>query len=195
MMEKSVKEFLEKVAEKTPTPGGGSIAALAGAMACSLAEMVCNLTIGKKKYADVEEEMKELAKKMKQRRQEFLKLVEEDAKAFDEVMKAYKEGRDEQKALKKAAKVPYETASNCLSIMYDLLIIAKDGNKNSITDAGVAGYMAHAGFNSALLNVKINLKYIEDESFKKEMEESMKKMVKEMDEKLAKIKAVVEEYL
>ncbi len=195
MMEKSVREFLEKVAEKTPTPGGGSIAALAGAIACSLAEMVCNLTIGKKKYAGVEEEMKELAKKMKQRRQEFLKLVEEDAKAFDEVMKAYKEGGDEQQALKKAARVPYETASNCLSIMDDIFAIAKDGNKNSITDAGVAGYMAHAGFNSALLNVKINLKYIEDESFKKEMEESMKKMVKEMDEKLAKIKAVVEEYL
>jgi len=195
MMEKSVKEFLEKVAEKTPTPGGGSIAALAGAMACSLAEMVCNLTIGKKKYADVEEEMKKLAEKMRQKRQEFLKLVEEDAKAFDEVMKAYKEGGDEQEALKKAAKVPYETASNCLSIMDDIFVIAKDGNKNSITDAGVAGYMAHAGFNSALLNVKINLKYIEDESFKKEMEEGMEKMVKEMDEKLAKIKAVVEEYL
>ena len=92
MMDKSVREFLEKVAEKTPTPGGGSIAALAGAIACSLAEMVCNLTIGKKKYAGVEGKMKELANKMKQRRQEFLKLVEEDAKAFDEVMKAYKEG-------------------------------------------------------------------------------------------------------
>ena len=195
MMEKSVKEFLEKVAEKTPTPGGGSIAALAGAMACSLAEMVCNLTIGKKKYADVEEEMKKLAEKMRQRRQEFLKLVEEDAKAFDEVMKAYKEGGDEQEALKKAAKVPYETASNCLSIMDDIFVIAKDGNKNSITDAGVAGYMAHAGFNSALLNVKINLKYIEDDNFKKEMEENMEKMIKEMDEKLAKIKEVVEEYL
>jgi len=195
MMDKSVKEFLERVAEKTPTPGGGSIAALAGAIACSLAEMVCNLTIGKKKYAGVEEEMKELAEKMKQRRQEFLKLVEEDAKAFDEVMKAYKEEGDEQKALKKAARVPYETALNCLSIMDDIFAIAKDGNKNSITDAGVAGYMAHAGFNSALLNVKINLKYIEDESFKKEMEEGMDKMIKEMEEKLAKIKAVVEEYL
>ncbi len=195
MMEKSVKEFLEKVAEKTPTPGGGSISALAVAMACSLAEMVCNLTIGKKKYADVEEEMKKLAEKMRQKRQEFLKLVEEDAKAFDEVMKAYKEGGDEQEALKKAAKVPYETASNCLSIMDDIFVIAKDGNKNSITDAGVAGYMAHAGFNSALLNVKINLKYIEDDNFKKEMEENMEKMIKEMDEKLAKIKEVVEEYL
>ncbi|HHF55451.1 MAG TPA: methenyltetrahydrofolate cyclohydrolase, partial [Thermoplasmatales archaeon] len=160
-----------------------------------LAEMVCNLTIGKKKYADVEEEMKKLAEKMRQRRQEFLKLVEEDAKAFDEVMKAYKAGGDEQEALKKAAKVPYETASNCLSIMDDIFVIAKDGNKNSITDAGVAGYMAHAGFNSALLNVKINLKYIEDDNFKKEMEENMEKMIKEMDEKLAKIKEVVEEYL
>jgi len=195
MMDKSVKEFLEKVAEKTPTPGGGSVAALAGAIACSLAEMVCNLTIGKKKYASVEEEMKKLAKKMKQRRQEFLKLVEEDAKAFDEVMKAYKEGGDEQQALKKAAKVPYETASLCLAIMDDIFAVAKDGNKNSITDAGVAGYMAHVGFNSALLNVKINLKYIEDENFKKGMNESMKKMVKEMDEKLSKIRAVVEEYL
>ncbi|MCD6474334.1 MAG: cyclodeaminase/cyclohydrolase family protein [Thermoplasmata archaeon] len=195
MVDKSVRELLDAISSKAPTPGGGSVAALAGAISCSLAAMVCNLTIGKKKYADVEEEMKELLEKMRQRRQEFLNLVEEDAKAFDDVMKAYKEGGDEQEALKKAAKVPYETASNCFAIMDDIFTIAKKGNKNSITDAGVAGYMAHAGFNSALLNVKINLKYIEDENFKKEMEENMEKMMKEMDEKFEKIKEVVEEYL
>lgn len=195
MMDKSVIEFLEGVAAKTPTPGGGSIAALAGAISCSLAEMVCNLTIGKKKYASVEEEMKELAEKMRQRRQEFLKLVEEDAKAFDEVMKAYKEGGDEQKALKRASQVPYETASLCLSIMNDLLIIAEKGNKNSITDAGVAALMAHAAFHSAILNVKINLKYIEDENYIKEMEEKIEEMKKEMEEKKEAVMTIVEKWL
>ncbi len=194
-MIEEMNKFLEKVAEKTPTPGGGSVAALAGAIACSLAEMVCNLTIGKKKYAEVEEEMKEMAEKMKEARYRFLQLVEEDARAFDEVMKAYKEGGDEQEALKKAANVPYETSLLCLSIMDDLYVIANKGNKNSISDAGVAGYMAFAAFNSALLNVRINLKYIEDEKFKKEKEKSMKEMKEKMEEKLKKIKEVVEEYL
>ena len=195
MMNKSVKEFLDSVAAKTPTPGGGSVAALAGAISCSLAEMVCNLTIGKKKYASVEEEMKEMAEKMAKARQQFLQLVEEDAKAFDEVMKAYKEGGDAQAALKKASQVPYETASQCISIMNDLRVIAEKGNKNSITDAGVAALIAKAAFHSALLNVKINLKYIEDKEYKQEVEKEMKEMKEEMERKFNEVMDIVEEWL
>ncbi len=195
MMDKSVKEFLDSVAAKTPTPGGGSVAALSAAISCSLAEMVCNLTIGKKKYADVEEEMKRMAAKMAKARQQFLQLVEEDAKAFDEVMKAYKEGGDAQAALKKAASVPYETASQCISIMDNLLVIAEKGNKNSITDTGVAALMAKAAFHSALLNVKINLKYIEDEQYKQKMEKEMEEMTESMERKFNKVIEIVEKWL
>ena len=195
MMDKSVKEFLDSIAAKTPTPGGGSVAALSAAISCSLAEMVCNLTIGKKKYASVEEEMKEMAEKMAKARQRFLQLVEEDAKAFDEVMRAYKERGDAQAALKKASQVPYETASQCISIMDDLFIIAEKGNKSSITDAGVAALMAKAAFHSALLNVKINLKYVEDEQYKQKMEKEIEKMIENMEGKFNKVMEIVEKWL
>ncbi len=190
-----MKEFLERIAAKSPTPGGGSVAAMAGAMACSLAEMVCNLTIGKKKYRDVEEEMIMMRKKMNEYREKFLNLVDEDADAFNEVMKAYKEKGDVEKALKKAAFVPYKTAKNCLSIINNLIIIAEKGNKNSITDAGVAALMAISSFKSALLNVKINLKYIEDKNYKENMSKEIEEMSKEMEKKFGQVMEIVEKWL
>ncbi len=194
MVDKSVKELLDAISSKAPTPGGGSVAALSGAISCSLAAMVCNLTIGKKKYEGVEEKMKELLEKALTLRKRFEELIDEDSKAFDEVMKAFKEGGDKQKAFKKAAEVPMETAENALKAIKIASEVAMLGNKNAISDAGSAAYMAYASFKMAAMNVKINLKYIEDEDFKKEMEENMEKMMKEMDEKFEKIKEVVEEY-
>lgn len=189
-----MEEFLEEVAKGTPTPGGGSIAALSGAIACSLAEMVCNLTIGKKKYKEVEEDMIAIRSKVNAYRKRFFELIEEDARAFDGVIKAFREGGDTQEAYKKAAEVPYETAKNSLALFEYLREIAVKGNKNSISDVGVAGYMAFASFHSALLNVKINLKEIEGD-YSKEMEEKIKKMEEKMENKFKEVMEEVNKLL
>ncbi len=197
MVEQPFINILEKIASKSPTPGGGSVAAMVGAIACSLAEMVCNLTIGKKKYADVEDDMKEYASRMKEARKRFEELVDEDARAFDEVMNAYKsndKGKIEN-AMKKAAETPLNTAMLCREIAGTLVEIARKGNKNAITDAGVAAYMMYTCFNSAVFNVRINLKYIEDENFKeitvqklneaeKEIKESFDLIIEEVEREL-----------
>ncbi len=195
MMEESVKEFIDKVASSSPTPGGGSIAALAGAMAGSLAEMVCNLTIGKKKYADVEEDMKILRKKCEGIRKRFMELVDEDAAAFDKVMEAFKKKEGIQNALKLAAEVPLDTARESISLLNLLKEIAEKGNKNSISDAGVAALMAQASFNSAILNVRINLKEMEDMDYRKRKENEMAEMKDEMENGFDEVMEIVERWL
>jgi len=191
MVDKSVKELLDAISSKAPTPGGGSVAALAGAISCSLAAMVCNLTIGKKKYESVEQKMKELLEKAMGLRKRFEELIDEDSKAFDEVMKAFKEGGDKQKAFKKAAEVPMETASLAKEAMSIAYYVAMHGNKNAISDAGSAAYMAYASFKMAEMNVKINLPYIEDEKIKKMAEDKIKEMEEEIEETFERVKEVL----
>lgn len=168
----SLNTFLTKVASKEPTPGGGSVAALSGALSASLIEMVCNLTLGKKGYEKSQREIKEIASKAKSIGKRLLDLVDEDSMAYQEVMKAYKlpkERKDRsgriEKSLKHAALVPLETAqlSNELGILSAR--IEKIGNKNAVTDARSAQYLARAAKLSALENVEINLKYIKDKNF------------------------------
>ncbi|MEM1514427.1 MAG: glutamate formimidoyltransferase [Candidatus Thermoplasmatota archaeon] len=192
---KSIEEFLEELASASPAPGGGSAAALGGAIACGLAEMVCNLTIGKKKYVEVEEEMKEKVEKLKYLRKDFLKLVEEDANAFNDVMKAIKEKRGLEEAYKKACEVPLRTAEKCTILMKDIKEIAEKGNKNSISDAGVAMLFAYASFNSAILNVKINLSCIQDSLYKEKMIEKVKEMEEEIEELKKETLQVVEKFI
>jgi len=194
MMNGNMKDFIEKVASPSPTPGGGSIAALAGAMACSLAEMVCNLTIGKKKYAEVEKDMKDLKEKCYTMRKRFMELVDEDARAFDKVMEAFKKKEEIEDALKTAAEIPFNTARECISILHLLKEIAEKGNKNSISDAGVAALMAQAAFNSAILNVRINLKDMGDLDYRQKMENEMAEMKEEMENKFDEVMEAVEKW-
>lgn len=181
MVDGSVREFLERVASSSPTPGGGSVAALAGAIACALSEMVCNLTIGKKKYAHVEQEMKELLQQCGALRETCMQLVDEDARAFDEVMRAFREKRGIQEAIKGAAETPLRTARTCIAIAEHIREVARKGNKNSITDAGVAALMTQTAFHSALLNVRINLKEIDDGAYVSHMEKQMASMKERME--------------
>ncbi len=195
IVNEGMKKFLEEVASSSPTPGGGSIAAMAGAIASSLGEMVCNLTIGKKKYADVEEEMKELAKKCGEKREIFLQLVEEDALAFDKVMDAFRKKEGIEEALKIAAETPLKTAEECISLLRLLVDIAEKGNKNSISDAGVAALMAQAAFHSAMMNVRINIKDMEDMDYRAEMEKKMAEMREEMEGIFDEVMERVEKWL
>lgn len=180
LINKNITEFVATTASNEPVPGGGSIAALAGALSAALAEMVANLTIGKKKYVEVEAEMIEIAAVLQNKREKLIELIDKDASSFDDVMKAFKlpKETDEDKAkrtaaiqegTKYAASVPLDTAKVAFSIMEYSKVVVEKGNKNAVTDGAVSAMMARTAVLSALMNVKINLGSIKDENFVAEM--------------------------
>lgn len=171
-----VKEFLTELASSSPAPGGGSVAALSGALSAALSAMVCNLTIGKEKYQDVEKGIKESLKKIEKIRSELTDLIDLDTNAFNDVIKAFKMPKKTkyeieqrkikiQNGYKNAAMIPLRTARTCLMIFDIAELLSDKGNKNSITDAAVSAIMANSGVKSAILNVKINLGSISDKKY------------------------------
>ena len=188
LIDKKVSNFLNELASNSPTPGGGSVAALAGALGAALISMVGNLTVGKKKYEDVEEDIKKIISSSEKLRYELSQLIEEDIKVFNNFMATYKmpkETEDEKKvraekiqeSLIEAAKVPLKVAYKCLNILSLSEEVAEKGNINVVSDAGVAALMAEAALESAILNVKINLKMIKDEKIKEEFSSSIKELL------------------
>ena len=172
----AIDTFLDDLASSSATPGGGSAAAIIGAMGAALASMVCNLTIGKKKYADVEEEMKALLSRAEALRAKLTGMIEDDVKAFDAVMAAYgmpketdaeKEKRTEaiQAALKIATDVPLRCCHAAREVIDVASAVAAKGNLGVISDAGVAVLAAYAALRSAALNVYTNAKIITDKAF------------------------------
>lgn len=174
--EKSVDEFLDALASKEPAPGGGSGAALGGALAAALVSMVCNLTIGKKGYEDVQEPMADLLRKSEAIRDELPQLLEADTQVYGKVMAAYRQPRKtpEQKrarniamqgALKEATEVPLSIAQRCAQVVELSLPAAEMGNQWAVSDAGVGVLLADASMRAALLNVYINLSSIKDKDY------------------------------
>jgi formiminotetrahydrofolate cyclodeaminase len=158
----TVEEFLGSVASKTPTPGGGAVAAVAGAMAASLVEMVCNLTIGKKSYPDVQDEMIRVAERASEISQQLLDLADKDSEAFEKVMEASKT-EDKAKikgSLLAAIEVPEKTAELCENVRELAEITAKLGNVNAHSDAMSAEHLAFAAIQSAQENIEINKKML-----------------------------------
>ncbi len=201
LIDKKVSNFLDELASNSPTPGGGSVAALAGALGAALISMVGNLTVGKKKYKDVEEDIKKIISSSEKLRYELSQLIEEDVKVFNNFMSTYKmpkETEDEKKvraekiqeSLIEAAKVPLKVAYKCLDILSLSKEVAEKGNINVVSDAGVAVLMAEAALESAILNVKINLGMIKDEKVRAELSSSIKEILlkeKGQKEKVLKI--------
>jgi len=183
----TLTEFLEKIASHSPVPGGGSIAALSAAIAASLSEMVAHLTIGKKGYEALEEEMQEIAKDAFQYRERLIRTIDKDSNAYNDVMAAFKlpkgtelernnrEGAI-QEALINATLVPLDVARDAFKIIELAGKVVKQGNKNAVTDAAVAVMMARTAALSALYNVKINLASIKDTNFVKEVGNDVKRM-------------------
>ena len=176
LTEKNLNRFLDELASDSPAPGGGSVAALAGALGAALASMVCNLTAGKKKYAEVENDMKQAVRQSEQLRRKFTALIDKDTTAFNKVMEAFglpKETEDQkalrsaaiQEATKEAALVPLEVMKHCIDALALARIVAEKGNINSISDAGVSALMLQAAAEGAALNVRINLGSIKDTEF------------------------------
>lgn len=178
----SVKEFIDKVTGNDPVPGGGSVSALNGSLAASLAAMVANLTVGRKKYAEVNDEMEQISARMTEQSAKLLADVDRDAEAYDRVFAAFKlpKETDEEKAVRKeaiqretkyAAEVPMEVARTASELLPMIDAAARRGNSNAVTDVTVAMMCARTAVIGALLNVRINLTSITDEAFVKTMTE------------------------
>lgn len=176
LTELTVKGLLAETAGDAPVPGGGSISALNGAIAAALAEMVANLTIGKKKYAEVQDEMAEIAKKAAELQKELVLDVDRDSEAYDGVAQAFKlpKETDEEKAIRSAAiqentkiaaLVPMEVARRASALLPSIEAVVARGNQNAITDGCVAMMCARVAVVGALFNVRINLTSIKDEVF------------------------------
>ncbi|MGD0037009.1 MAG: cyclodeaminase/cyclohydrolase family protein [Bacteroidota bacterium] len=172
----SVADFLNEISSNSPAPGGGSVSALAASLGAALASMVCRLTIGKKKYATVQTEMEKALKQTEDLRVKFNAIIDEDTAAFNKVMAAYglpKETEEQkvkrtteiQEAIKTATLIPLKLMGLCIEAMELVKIIVEKGNHNSLSDAGVAALMLHAGCEGAALNVKINLGSLSDANF------------------------------
>lgn len=176
LIDTPLSRFLDELASNSPAPGGGSAAALAGAAGAALASMVCRLTIGKKKYQQVEPEMKDILQRSEGLRDLFTHMIDRDADAFRKVMEAYglpRESDDQnalrsaaiQEATKEAALVPVELMKHVIDAFALARTVAEKGNANSASDAGVSAVMLHAACESGALNVQINLAAISDTEF------------------------------
>jgi formiminotetrahydrofolate cyclodeaminase len=176
LFDKSLSDILQEAASSAPTPGGGSVSGIAAAFAASMAAMVGNLTIGKKKYRDVEEQVTALRDKALGLMAAFETLVEEDISQFGKFMEAYRlpKSTEEEKqhregvlqqALKGATETPLKVARACVELLELVCELAPIGNTMAISDAGVAAYLAEAALYAVLLNVDINVPMIKERGF------------------------------
>ena len=180
LAELTVKEFLDKVAGSDPVPGGGSVAALNGAVASALPAMVAGLTIGKEGYEEHEELMKHISRLSIRQQELFVEYIDRDSEAYDHVFGCFKlpKSTDEEKAARSAAiqeatrfaaLVPMQVARNACELMEIIADVARLGNQNAITDACVAMMAARSAVLAALLNVRINLGSLKDKTFVDEL--------------------------
>ncbi|MFH1699025.1 MAG: glutamate formimidoyltransferase [Candidatus Zixiibacteriota bacterium] len=180
MQKSSVDEFFNDVAAATPAPGGGSVASAAGALGAALASMVSRLTVTKKKYKAVHDELSAILTRSEVLRAELADLIIKDKEAFEKVMAAFKLPKDTEgevkhranvieDANKGASLVPLKVAEKSLDVLSLLKVIAEKGNENSITDSGVGALMAKAAMDGAILNVRINLSGLSDKDFVKKL--------------------------
>ena len=180
LVDRTVTDFVDECSMDSPAPGGGSVAALSGSLGAGLAAMVANLTVGKKGYEADWEEMKVVAEKAQVLKDHFVAAVDRDTAAFNAVMACFRmpKGTPEQKqarndaiqeATKQATMVPFEVLRAVPDALELALVVARKGNKNSASDAGVAGASLRTAAEGAWLNVRINLAGIEDEALKKQL--------------------------
>lgn len=198
----AIGTFLDALASAQPVPGGGAASALTGAMGAALVSMVCNLTLGRPRYAAVEVAMREILASSEEARRRLVSLGEEDARVYGSVSAAYKLPRstDEERAVRKlaiqsalklAVAPPLAVMAACRALVPLSLQVAAHGNPNVVSDAGAAGELAAAGVRTAILNVRINLAEIEDQKFVAEHEKIVASAEDGLDDELDRIVGVV----
>ena len=188
--DKSCSEFVEVLASKAPVPGGGGASAMVGALATALGNMVGSLTVGKKKYAAVEEEMRALKDRCDRLQKDFLHLVDRDAEVFEPLARAYSmpKNTEEEKAekarvmeivLRDACSVPMEIMEKCCEAIDIIAVFAEKGSVIAISDAGVGAAFAKAALQGASLNVYINTKSMADKALAAELNARCDRMLEE----------------
>lgn len=204
--DESLCALLEQLSAATPTPGGGSAAALVGSVAASLVAMVAGLTIGKRAYQPVEQEMRTVLAEATKLRDELVELSDRDSEAFNAVMAAYRLPKETeadraarenaiQAALRGATEVPYQTALRCFRVVELAEIVVTRGNKSALSDGGAAAALAEGALQAALLNVAINLSAISDESFTSAYARERERLARQAQEKrMAIFKAIAERF-
>lgn len=178
LVDHTVTSFTEVLASSAPVPGGGGASALAGAVGIALGDMVGELTTGKKKYADVEEEIRRLMGRAQRLRVRFLELVDGDAEAFAPLAKAYGIPKDDpdrprimEEALRTACGAPMEIMRACGEAIDIILEFAKKGSRLAVSDAGCGAVLCRAAMQAASLNVFINTKMMKDREAARALEE------------------------
>jgi methenyltetrahydrofolate cyclohydrolase len=177
--EQTIDTFLSALASSSPTPGGGSVAGISGAMAAGLVSMVCALTIGKKQFADIEDEVRGIQDRAEGLRRELQALAQEDIEVFGRLSAAYKLPRTAeadaasrraaiQKVTRVAAEVPLRTAQSAVALVPLCTSLASRCSRLIVSDIGVAALLARATVQSAVLNIEINLSGLEDQIFVRE---------------------------
>lgn len=188
MTAKSCEEFISVLASSAPVPGGGGASALVGAIGTALGNMVGSLTVGKKKYADVQDEILELKARSDELQEKLLMMVEKDAEVFEPLSKAYglPSGTDAEKAekervmetvLKAASEAPFGIMELCMEAIDIVSRFSEIGSKIAISDAGCAAACCRAALNAASLNVFINTKLMKDRTYAEEMNKRAEEML------------------
>ena len=201
-------KYLKDAAAGTPTPGGGSVAALVGALATTMSSMSANFTVGKEKFKQYDSQLKRILGECEKSRETLLSLMEEDIKVYSGITNAYglpksteaeknKRSEEIQKATITAMEVPFKTTMCCLYVLEQTRELVDIANPNLISDVGVAGFLAEAAFQCAKLNVDINLATIKNQglvektqnelshaeekakTFFKEIQDNVRKIIKE----------------
>lgn len=201
----SLNEFIERVASGSPTPGGGSVSALASSLGCALTEMVSRISL-KKRDEKLQEAMRGVLERSAELRKRLIQLVEEDALAYQAVLDSLslsKETSDERERRKKAlheanigaAKPPLEIEKLSLEVLEIAKDVAEGGSRSACTDAGVAALMAYAGLHGGYLNVRVNLSCIKDENLKKRMEDEAREALEKGRELVESVLATVDSRL
>ena len=193
LADRTLREFTDELASNAPVPGGGGAAALVGAVGIALGDMVGELTTGKKKYADVEEDIQRLMTEAKAVKDEFIRLIDADAEAFAPLAKAYGIPKDDperdkimEEALKNGAAVPMDIMRTCGKALDIIGEFAEKGSRLAISDAGCAATCCKAAIRAASLNVFINTKSMKDREFADQLNA-------EADELLAKYTQLADE--
>lgn len=190
MLEKKTVEFIDELSSGSPVPGGGGACAAVGALAAALGMMVANLTVGKKRYADVEDEMQECLSRLKESRDRLIVLTDQDAEAFEPLSRAYGLPRETEEdrirrervmesALYEASIVPLRIMETIRETMQYLETLGAKGSRIAVSDAGVGILFAQAALEGASMNVFINTKLMKDRARAEELNQKADNMVEE----------------
>ncbi len=202
----SIEAYASDAAAGKPTPGGGSVSALVGALAAAMSEMTANFTVGKKRFADVRDEVEDALCDLAECREVFLELVDRDAEAYGAVDRAYAmpKGSDEEKsarrkairsALEGAMEVALEVMRRCAQVAALAETVCRIGNPNLITDAGVSAVLAEAACSGAKLNVAVNLKFLRSEGMSARVTAEMQTLTETVRECRERVVDRVDAYL